>query len=76
MEDHGKGIAKEDINFIFDRYYRARKDRGESGGGLGLAIVKATLLNHDYNFGVFSTVGEGSVFWFNVKPGEEILSEE
>ncbi len=67
VEDHGKGISKEDINYIFDRYYRARKNRGESGGGLGLAIVKATLLRHDYNFGVDSVPEVGSTFWFELK---------
>ncbi len=66
IEDHGKGIGKQDINYIFDRYYRARADRGESGSGLGLAIVKSTFVQHGYNFGVDSSLGKGSTFWFTV----------
>ncbi len=64
--DHGKGISKEDINFIFDRYYRVRDNNGLSGSGLGLAIVKSALVRHGYNFGVDSSLGKGSTFWFTV----------
>ncbi len=73
IEDHGKGIGKEDINFIFDRYYRARADRGESGSGLGLAIVKSTFVRHGFNFGVDSSLGNGSTFWFTVDNARERL---
>ncbi len=66
VEDHGKGISKEDINFIFDRYYRVRANKGISGSGLGLAIVKSALVRHGYNFGVDSSLGKGSTFWFTV----------
>ncbi len=66
IEDHGKGISKEDINFIFDRYYRVRDNRGVSGSGLGLAIVKSSLVRHGYNFGVDSSLGKGSTFWITV----------
>ncbi len=66
VEDHGKGISREDINFIFDRYYRVRDNRGASGSGLGLAIVKSALVRHGYNFGVDSSLGKGSSFWFTV----------
>ncbi len=66
VTDHGKGISREDINFIFDRYYRARADRGERGSGLGLAIVKSTFVRHGFNFGVDSSLGNGSTFWFTV----------
>ncbi len=66
VEDHGKGISKEDINFIFDRYYRVRDNKGISGSGLGLAIVKSALVRHEYNFGVDSSLKKGSTFWFTV----------
>jgi len=67
VEDHGPGIPPEDLPYIFDRYYRARKDAGRTGTGLGLSITKAILQQHGFAFGVNSAVGQGSVFWFEMK---------
>lgn len=64
VEDHGPGIAKEDLPYIFDRYYRSRSDSGKVGTGLGLSITKAVLQSHGCRFGVSSTLGQGSTFWF------------
>lgn len=64
VRDDGIGIAPEDIDRIFERFYRADKSRGsETGGsGLGLAIAKdiISLLNGDIS--VESVPGSGSVF--------------
>ena len=67
VEDHGAGIAAEDLPYIFDRYYRSRSDAGKVGTGLGLSITKAILQSHGFRFGVDSTLGQGSVFWFEAK---------
>lgn len=64
VEDHGPGIAPEDLPYIFDRYYRSRSDAGKVGTGLGLSISKAIFQQHGARFGVRSTVGSGTVFWF------------
>ena len=64
VEDHGAGIAPEDLPYIFDRYYRSRSDAGKVGTGLGLSITKALLRGHGFRFGVDSTVGKGTTFWF------------
>lgn len=64
IEDHGPGIRPEDLSHIFDRYYRSRSDSGKVGTGLGLSITKAILQGHGFRFGVNSTLGEGTVFWF------------
>lgn len=64
VEDHGNGIAKDDLPYIFDRYYRSRSDSGKIGTGLGLSITKAILQSHGFRFGVDSTEGEGTCFWF------------
>ena len=64
IEDHGNGIPKEDLPYIFDRYYRSRSDAGKVGTGLGLSITKAILQSHGFRFGVDSTVGQGTCFWF------------
>ena len=68
VTDHGSGIAKEDIPYIWDRYYKVDKvhKRAVVGTGLGLSIVKGILNAHDTTYGVDSTVGEGSTFWFEL----------
>lgn len=66
--DHGSGIDEKLLPHIFDRYYRAPKSKRDViGTGLGLSIVKQILKQHGFAFGVTSTVGEGSVFWFEIK---------
>ncbi len=66
--DTGNGIAKEDLANIWDRYYRAKTHvRSQVGTGLGLSIVKTILIGHNADFGIESTVGIGSDFWFELK---------
>lgn len=67
--DNGEGISKEDLAHIWDRYYKASKSfkRSSSGSGLGLSIVKNILTKHESDFGVYSTVGKGSTFWFDIE---------
>lgn len=67
VEDHGPGIPPEELPYLFDRYYRSRRDAGKVGSGLGLTITKAILQSHGFRFGVQSTLGQGSVFWFTAK---------
>ena len=63
--DNGKGISKELLPLVFDRYYRdAKVKRAVVGTGLGLSICKEILKKHGFAFGVSSVEGEGSTFWF------------
>ena len=66
--DTGEGIAQENIPMIWDRYYKVDKvhKRAEVGTGLGLSIVKGVLELHHASYGVNSTVGVGSEFWFEL----------
>ena len=68
VSDHGEGIAPEKLEYIWDRYYKVDKEhkRGVIGSGLGLSIVKSILDAHNAHYGVRSTVGEGSTFWFEL----------
>lgn len=65
VSDSGKGIPPEEIDTIWERYYRSREThkRPVKGTGLGLSIVKTILTKHDFVFGVRSEVGKGSTFY-------------
>jgi signal transduction histidine kinase len=60
--DTGIGIAPENQDFIFDRFYRVSTNRGETGAGLGLAIVKSICHAHGGKIEVASTPGAGTIF--------------
>ncbi len=67
IEDTGDGIEEDKIKLIFDKYYRSENHKREVvGTGLGLSIVKAVLKLHNYDYGVRSVIGKGSVFWFKI----------
>lgn len=67
--DNGVGISKEDLEHIWDRYYKASESftRKVQGSGLGLSIVKNILIKHSSDFGVESEIGKGSNFWFDLE---------
>lgn len=69
VKDNGSGIAPEDLEHIFERYYKGKWENGKksTGTGLGLAIVKSILDMHGMPYGVESTLGKGTVFWFELK---------
>lgn len=69
VEDSGEGIAKEDLPYVWDRYYKVDKThkRALSGTGLGLSIVKNILELHGAEYGVKSEPQQGSVFWFSLE---------
>lgn len=65
ISDQGMGIPKEDLPFIFDRFYRSDKSRTKQntvGYGLGLSIAKRIAILHDGIIDVKSEIGKGSVF--------------
>jgi two-component system sensor histidine kinase SenX3 len=64
VTDQGIGIAPQDVDRIFERFYRADQARSRSTGGtgLGLAIVKHIATNHGGRVDVTSTLGGGSTF--------------
>ena len=68
VTDTGVGIPPDEVKQIWERYYRAREHRRSvAGNGLGLCIVKSILDLHNATFGVDSTVGEGSTFWYEIE---------
>lgn len=69
VTDNGIGIAEENLDRLFERFYRVDKSRSrEMGGtGLGLAIVKHIIEAHKQVINVRSTVDVGSTFGFTLK---------
>jgi len=64
VEDSGCGIPKEDLDYIFERFFRVERARSREGGGtgLGLAIVKEIIAKHGGRVWVESEETRGSRF--------------
>lgn len=64
IKDNGPGIAREDLPFIFERFYRADKSRSRASGGsgIGLALVSQIARLHQGSVEASSTPDVGSVF--------------
>lgn len=78
VADQGIGIAPNDVDRIFERFYRADQARSRSTGGtgLGLAIVKHIASNHGGRVEVSSTLGGGSTFTLRLpaSPPDDLLA--
>jgi two-component system sensor histidine kinase SenX3 len=76
VTDQGIGIPPEDLDRVFERFYRVDPARSrETGGtGLGLAIVKHIVNNHGGQVRVWSSPGSGSTFTLELPtPTQEAL---
>lgn len=62
IEDNGIGIAKENIEKIWDRFYQVDSSRNSSNMGLGLSIVKLIIEKHNGYIEVESKLGKGTKF--------------
>lgn len=69
IRDTGKGINSEDLEHIWDKYYKNEKNhrRNKIGTGLGLSIVKNILEIHNFKYGVNSIKDKGTTFYFEIK---------
>ena len=67
VKDNGKGISKDDLERIFDRYYRGT-NTGEThkGSGLGMAIAKEIIVAHGFDIGITSELGAGTTVFINI----------
>ena len=68
VQDHGIGIAQDQLENIFESFYQAdgSTTRRYSGTGIGLALVRELLEKHDSSIEVESEVGVGSTFSFEL----------
>lgn len=72
VQDFGKGIAEEEQEKIFDRFYRVTGPNLNTfpGLGLGLFICKDIIEKHQGKIGVISQLGKGSTFYFELPVAE------
>lgn len=66
VENNGDGISSEDIQFIFERFYKGDKSHNQKGSGLGLSIAKEIIQNLGEDIYVNSKDGEKTKFEFTV----------
>lgn len=80
IEDTGIGIAKEEIDKIFDRFYQAENGIQLStmlpGTGIGLALTKSILELHQAEISVESKANVGSIFTIRLKKGSSHFADE
>ncbi len=68
VEDNGRGIAEEDLPYIFERFYRGEDDEARTKGssGLGLAIAQKIIELHESDIQVDTELNEGTTFYFSL----------
>ncbi|MDG4657573.1 cell wall metabolism sensor histidine kinase WalK [Ectobacillus antri] len=73
ISDQGIGIPKENVDKIFDRFYRVEKARSRrmGGTGLGLAIAKEMIKAHGGDIWAKSEEGKGTTIYFTLPLGKE-----
>lgn len=64
IRDYGVGISKEELPYIFEKFYKSKMKQNEKGTGLGLMIAKQIALRHDCEIQVYSEEGKGTTFSF------------
>lgn len=62
IEDNGVGICEEDVQHIFERFYRIDRAHTTAGFGLGLSIVRSIVQRHGGEIVASSVLGEGTRF--------------
>lgn len=62
VSDTGIGISEEDLDHIFDLFYRGTSSRREEGMGIGLSVVKQIVDSHGWKIDVKSQLGKGTTF--------------
>jgi signal transduction histidine kinase len=68
VEDHGPGLAPEDVERVWETFYRGAEaaQLPNRGSGLGLTVVKQIVELHGGTVGVRETAGGGATFWLTL----------
>ena len=70
VADSGRGIAAQEIDQIFEPFFRGEHSDANQGSGLGLAISRSLIENMGGTLGVRSVIGEGSVFVIDLEQAQ------
>jgi two-component system, OmpR family, sensor histidine kinase MprB len=62
VRDHGPGVDKQDLPYVFDRFFRGANARGQQGSGLGLAIVRQVAEQHGGSVSAANAPDGGAIF--------------
>ncbi len=76
IKDTGRGISKEHLNHIFDRFYQVEQSQDFRGTGLGLALSKGFIKLHQGKIKVESEPGKGTSFFIRLPMGKSHLNED
>ena len=71
VEDNGHGIAEENIDKIFDRFYQGESSQMQQGTGIGLWLTKQFIEMHNGIISVSSELGKGTAFTIMLTDGED-----
>jgi two-component system phosphate regulon sensor histidine kinase PhoR len=74
VNDTGEGIAEDDLERVFERFYKADRSRSRGGTGLGLSIARHIVETHKGRIWVESEIGKGSTFWFSIPKASSIAN--
>lgn len=66
VQDYGMGIQPQDIDKLFERYYRVQSDSHISGFGIGLYLSAEIVARHNGRIWVDSEPGQGATFYFSL----------
>jgi signal transduction histidine kinase len=71
VHNTGEAIPQEDLELIWDKFYKVDKARTRAygGSGVGLSIVKAIMESFHRQYGVYNTQ-DGVAFWFELRDGD------
>ncbi|UQX52766.1 HAMP domain-containing histidine kinase [Cytobacillus pseudoceanisediminis] len=74
IRDNGAGVSKDELPYLFDRFYRTDVSRNSATGGtgLGLSIVKKIIEGHGGTIWARGGTGHGLSIWFTLKKGVTI----
>ena len=67
IRDTGQGIDEEKIKLIFDKYYRSENHKRSCRNRFRVIYSEGDFEKHNFAYGVQSTIGKGSVFWFKLR---------